>query len=670
MPNSIAENRVKSLRTPGPRQRNRFLSVIAAWWLSAVSAAVLAQEPAPTENPTPVAGEAPLLETVEVTAASQASRADTVTIVGREEIEQQHVSVAYDAMENKPGLHVVRRLGLTGSGLSRLSIRGLGTVGPAGLQVLVDGRPDATVTFAHPTPSALSLQDAAYVEVIHGPSPVRHGSGKTGVVNIVSRPPPPGASGYLEASYGEFGTTENFFRAANATEDGYLRLSGSYRKTDGHIADSKAEVKSLHVKGGYKLNDAWDIALGAGVNKDKFDVFGSFFVPGPFNDPRTRGLDLTQSTVDLTLTGRGEKSTTSFGVWFDDLEPVSQVLDPGEDRAKVNESGIRFKTTRLVSQQTSLTLGLDALRAKVENSPVLPPFTGSGLAIPRARISASSTEVAPYFFAEHQVSRFVTVNGGMRVTDHSEYGVEPSGELGLIWRPAGGERDHKLQHTAFRLRATRGFQSPTLQQLFGIFRGDIAGPANPNLKPEIIKQFELGVNQAFANWGFDLVVFRQEGEDLISTPGTPPPPPPDIQNSGDFANTGTEIKLHVKPYDTLMLHVGVGVHDLEDQFLRTPHATLDVAATSWHTLRRTNDFSISIVGRYAKDIFDIPESPPGSARTRLDNYVVTDVKFNYQVSESSRVFLSVDNITDEKYQLVAGVPMPPRSVFGGFAVEF
>ena len=57
------------------------------------------------------------------------------TIVNQQEKENKRSAVPFDVLETKPGLNVVNRLGMTGSGLSRLTIRGNGGVGPAGIQI-------------------------------------------------------------------------------------------------------------------------------------------------------------------------------------------------------------------------------------------------------------------------------------------------------------------------------------------------------------------------------------------------------------------------------------------------------------------------------------------------------------------------------------------------------
>ena len=281
--------------------------------LSALSAPVMGQgttdlPPIEVTGATPAAPGATtfqgtsLVEEAEGTAVvGQGERTDTVTIVDQQEIQQKRSPVAYDVLNSQPGLNVVNRLGMTGSGLSRLTIRGNGSVGPAGLQVFIDGRPDSTVSFAHPTPSAHGVAEVEYIEVIHGPAPTLYGSGRTGVVNIVTADPEPGLHAFVESNYGSFDTNENYSRISYGGKKGYARVGYSYRSTNGFNPDSDATVKNIHFKGQYILNDILDVTFSAGKNEDEFEVFQEFFVPGPFTDPRTDKLALDQTVYDLTV---------------------------------------------------------------------------------------------------------------------------------------------------------------------------------------------------------------------------------------------------------------------------------------------------------------------------------------------------------------------------------
>ena len=623
------------------------------------------------------------------TVTVQGERADTATILNRQEIDNKHAPVAFDALDKKPGLNVVRRLGSTGAGVSRLSIRGNGSVGPAGIQVYVDGRPDATVSFAHPTPSALGLADVESIEVIHGPSPVLHGSGKTGVVNITTADPEPGFHAFLQSSYGSFNTSENFAHLSYAGKNGYVRIGGSYRKTDGSNPDSDALVRNMNFKGKVIFNDVLDMEFSAARNIDEFEVFREFFVPGPFTDPRTDELNLTQTVFDFTINANFGNVVSSLKFFHDDLDPKSQVLDFPERRAKVTERGLRFKTEWAASQHTNIIAGIDYLKAEASNSPVLPPFGGPLLSVPRARVHEELKEKSVYLFIEQDVTNALKVSGGVRHTHHSEYGDVQSGDIGIQFSPQVSGENNPLHGTTFRARATRGYQSPTLQQLFGVFRGGRGGPTNPFLDPEKVHQYEVGFNKIFRKGSFDLVLYTQEGYDLIAIPNRPtrnpnfPPPPPfippaDIQNSVNYFNRGLEATLQVFLTENLDALIGVSINDFDqntNRFLRVPEKTVDVGLTYKHSFFRQHDFSASLVGRYAMDTYDVAFTPsfppalPTAPRAKLDDYFVADLKINFDVNENLRVFFGIDNITDEDYELVSGIPATDLSVYTGIRLK-
>ncbi len=612
--------------------------------------------------------------------ADDVSRLDTVTVQGRNqtatvtvididrgEIEAKHSPTAFDALKNKPGLNVTNRLGLTGSGLSRLSIRGNGVVGPAGIQVLVDGRPDATVSFAHPTPSALSLQDVERIEVIHGPSPVLYGSGKTGVVNITTADPERGFHGYIEGSLGSFDTTENFGGVSYGGERGFVRASGSYRSSDGDNPTSSALIKSINLKGGYQFNDIFSGTTTFGINEDSFEVFETFFVPGPFTDSRTTSLDLTQTVFDLTLNADFGKVQSSLKFFYDDLDPVSQVLDPPEKRALVNEKGFRFKTIIDASDSTNVITGVDYLHAKAENSPFPPP--PPLLTVPQARVRETLSELGIYAYLEQSLSQSLSFTGGLRITQHSVSNSVTSAEAGITWIPVQNNVDNLLNETVFRARATRGFQAPTLQQLYGVFRGGRGGPANPGLDAEILKQYEVGFNKPFSKGNLDVVVYVQDGEDIIELPAAPPPS--DILNNIDFANRGIEARLHFYPTINWETTLGISVADYENnntRFLRVPEKTLDFSVTYHHSFQRHHDFSINLAGRIARDTLDIPVGT--TTTVNLDNYFIADLKANYHVNKYARAFFQIDNITDEEFEFVSGIPVNGLGVSGGVRLEF
>lgn len=617
--------------------------------MAASESRAAAEAGAAAETPEKTAEKARFADTLEVLEA-QSGRTATATTVSRDEVARQRAVVVYDALDKTPGLHLRSRLGATGAGLSRLTIRGNGASGPAGLAVFVDGRPDASVSFAHPTPSAHGVEAIEAIEVIHGPSPVLHGPGKTGVVNITTRRPGPGWGGSLQLSGGSHSTVESSLAAGYGWDRGYLRVSGSHRETDGHNPASDARVNAGSFRAGFSLTDSWELELGAGVTDDHFSVFGPFFVPGPFGNPGTTDIDLRQTVADVKLSGDLDGVDASFQIWHDDLKPESQVLRPGVRRGEVSESGLRIKTDLDAGAATSLTVGLDLLAAEARNTPGVPPG--------RPEQDESLTEIGPYVFAEHRLSDRTELRGGVRLVDHSDYGTEPVAEIGVI-RHLATRPDAA---STLRVRATRGYQSPTLQQLFGVFRGGPAGLANPDLEPEILNQYEIGFYCSQGGWGLDLVAFLQEGSDLIQvTAGR-------LQNSSEYSHPGFEGRFAWSGGRQLTLDLGATWLDLEDNVLSVPDTTIDLGLLYAPAALGSRDATLRLGARWADGFSDrITGQAPV---TELDSYFVADLKLRMRAWESVFAFLEIENLTDESYQTVASIPMPGRSVYAGVTVDF
>ncbi len=592
------------------------------------------------------------LDTIVVTATPVQSTA-LVTRVTDEEMRQKHVSVGYDALEYLPGLHVTQRLALTGAGLTRLAIRGAGVTGPAGLTIYVDGRPDPTVSFAHPAPSAHNMAAMEVIEVIHGPSPVLHGSGNTGIVNYQSRVPGAGFSGRLIASGGSFGTTENFALAQYGGESGYLSVDATYRRSDGYLEGTDAWIAGGRVRAGYRIDEHWKARLSAGQNRDHFAIFGPFSVPGPFGNPGTTDLDLTQTVADLLVAGAYDRLDTSLQLWGDWQEPRSQVPPPGAEIADVVEYGSRFRLSALPWASGRLTVGADVLRAEARNQPALPPMA--------PEVDVSITEVGPYVFLEQALMPRVTINGGVRLTQHSEYGVEPAVEAGLrVWL-GDANPESTLQGTLLRARLSRGFQSPTLQQLYGVFRGTVNGPPNPDLEPERVTQFEGGLLQRFRLGAVRVGAYVQDGQDQIA------PVMGELQNVGDFNHYGLEAGLQLRPVPELLLDVGFTSNHFEEAVLLVPHSTLDFSVFYRPAILPGRDVSVSLYGRHASKTFD--QGANGS-RVRLNDYLVVNAKVQVEVVEDVRLFLEFDNLLDEAYETILSIPMPGRAAYVGASLHW
>ena len=55
---------------------------------------------------------------------------------------------------------------------------------------------------------------------------------------------------------------------------------------------------------------------------------------------------------------------------------------------------------------------------------------------------------------------------------------------------------------------------------------------------------------------------------------------------------------------------------------------------------------------------------------RHQNYAIVNTRISYQIIKLIQVFLNLDNITDTRYVINRGYPMPGFTIMGGFKLTF
>lgn len=107
------------------------------------------------------------------------------------------------------------------------------------------------------------------------------------------------------------------------------------------------------------------------------------------------------------------------------------------------------------------------------------------------------TEYAVFFHDEQVLGKFILTFGGRYNYDEIS-GSQFYPQAGLVFHPKEG--------TILRGAVNKGFRSPQLNELYMI------PPSNPDLKPEKVWNYELGLNQRIIEGVlFDLVGYINEG---------------------------------------------------------------------------------------------------------------------------------------------------------------
>jgi iron complex outermembrane receptor protein len=135
-------------------------------------------------------------------------------------------------------------------------------------------------------------------------------------------------------------------------------------------------------------------------------------------------------------------------------------------------------------------------------------------------------ELAGYGYIQQTLFDRLILNAGFRIEHNSVFGNEPVPAGGLVYNIGGS--------TTFKASVAKGFRSPTIRELY------LFTPANEDLKPERMINYEIGIIQKLLNdkTSLELNVYKSNGDNLIRT--VLGPSGPRNQNTGSFSNLGVE----------------------------------------------------------------------------------------------------------------------------------
>lgn len=579
----------------------------------------------------------------------------TVTVVGRTEIESKmQPSLMPVLNELVPGLFVTSRgimgYGVSGGAAGNISIRGL-SGGSARMMVLIDGHPQYAGIFGHPVSDSYQSFLAERVEVLRGPSSVLYGSNAMGgVINIVTRRmPEDGVRTDIHAGYGSFNTLETEF--TNRIRKGRFSsvVSGSYNRTDGHRADMGFGQYGGYAKLGYDLTDNWKLM--ADVNITHFDAS----YPGPADAPLLDGdQSITRGVTSFTVeNGYGSTSgaVSFFYNWgnhyINDGYTPSLGESPKDYRFLSSDDMMgasAYQNVRLFRGNT-VTFGADwyRYRGKAWNEYVAGDKAGTSSQI----VDKHENEFAGYVDFRQDISSWLTLSAGLRADYHSRVGLE--------WVPQAGLAFH-LQHSIdIKASAAKGFRYPVLREMY------MFPPQNPDLRPESLWNYELAFSQRIleGNLAYGVNVFYIDGKNLIQTLPNPDGSGMLNQNTGKVENAGVEISLSGRIASSWSLEGNYSYLHMKYPVISAPEHK--VYAGGRFSSGRWN---VSTGIQYIAGLYTaVGETPV------MEDFVLWNLRASFRVMRWLELWVRGENLLAQKYEIVAGYPMPGATVSGGINVN-
>ena len=567
-----------------------------------------------------------------------------VSVVGRQKIENSDQSALMPSlMEEVPGLFVTSR-GVTGYGVSNgaaggISLRGF-SAGSGRTLVLIDGHPQYMSIYGHAVADEYLADLAERVEVTRGAASVLYGSNAMGgAINIITRRPDfvgnrlnaklmGGSYGTYRASVTEQYSSGRFYIVANAGHD----------RTDGHRPNSAFNSTNGMLKASCSFSDAW--RLSGDVN----------LVRAYSENPGTEAKPMIDGTADITrmmswISLENHYARTDGGLNFYYNAGKHEINDgynqggspqPYLFHSKDFQGGVNlFQAVRLFKGNT-LTGGIDAKY-----------YGGDAYRNPETEYYADHKklhEEAAYLLAQQMLGKF-NLDAGLRLENHSLYGLVLVPQAGISWAPAPG--------TGVKLSASKGFRTPNLRELY------MFPPANEDLDPEEAWSYDLTLSKRWleGRLNTELSVFYTEGSNLIEVAVVEGRR--SNRNVGAFKNKGVEFSASWRALDNLIFNANYSFLDMGTILIGAPVHKAYVSGT-WNI----GKFSVNLGAMGIKDLY-----LTAGDNARTSEYVDLKCRLSWKATPWLTLFARGENLLDSKYETMDGFPEPGVTAFGGLSIS-
>ncbi len=617
-------------------------------------------------------------ETVVVTATRTPQPLDrtgsSMSVITANDLKTQQTTVVTDILAETPGL-MVNRAGGPGQPTS-ISLRGAET---GQTVVLIDGVRinDPSATDEGAILSDVLVNNIDRIEVLRGPQSTLYGSDAIGgVVNILTKrggDTPFGGTAMAEggsfdtwhlnaatngtADNVEYGAALNYFntggisaadsRNGNTEADGYDNLGATFNTRTHFGQDWSVDLRGYYTHGHDDFDDnfpppLFQIADSAANNTNELfaGYAGVNAVLGPVQNRlaliATHGArdyyDSASDTVHLNYDYAGNATRFEYqGIV--DFNPANQLTFGAEteERAFRNDG-----------------FGLNALFS--------PPVQQG-----HDRISSGYAQIQSTFFDQ------LTLTGGVRYDDDEEFGGHTSLKVAGAWQVPGWG-------TTFRANYGDGFKAPSLYESFSQY----SNPLHP-LQPETAKGWEVGADQMLLDNHLraSLTYFERHTHNQIDFqncffPAEAPGCPFRLNQFGYYENldrtraSGFEAEIDAHITDTLSLTADYTSLTAKNaltgtELARRPHNSASGTITWLPLPKLTLGTSVIFVG----DRFD-----DGGNFVPLDSNTTVNVFGSYAITDKLELFARIENLADERSELVSGYGRMGRASYGGIRAAF
>jgi len=589
---------------------------------------------------------------VVITAAQTLQRVSdspvAVSVITEEDIRKSGLLSVPDLLRSIPGVDVVEN----NRGQQNIAIRGFNASFAPSLLVMIDGHSIYQDSFGGVfwSQEPLLISQIKQIEVVRGPGSVLYGANAFGgVVNIITKTP------------------------AEMSKDGKTSLLAAYGDEHSSVLETSVTGSTRPEGRGlaYTVGAGFHGTRGIGdlqPGKIRDSVWTPMFTFRGIQPVRNGHVDIAGST-DY---GKFD-NTTPFTEYVDATSRTNRLsAEYTDDRSHITVGGRSYATAvtepdNSVSEETSANeFTIQQQRVPSHRHHVI--IGGSYRAVTvkstlMGGASKSDTLAAIYAQDEFEMSKKTHLFTGVRVDDHSIYGVNISPRVSMV--------HHVDRQQTVRLSYSSAFEDPTLFSSYYNVTLPIAGlplhlTGNTNIDPQEVHSFEMAYRRDISGGYVEASVFHNSITKLLTStpggfvqpPGFPFPIPTTATevNQGSATADGFEIDSRFKLGNRVDARVNYSyLNTLKDgsRVELSPRNHVNASLDSSLTKRLSGYLAMHFVDSDFGQSFT-------PTRVNISSYIDFDAKLGYKIGSSSKpweVAVAATNLFNQPHIEMPNVPV-------------